>query len=227
MIIQSSMDFPSSPKVTEMQVVPVAGHDDMLLNVSGAHEPFFTRNVVILRDNAGHTGVGEVPGGEQVRQTLEDAWQFVVGQPIGRHNNILGAVRKRFADRDAGGRGLQTFDQRVTIHAITALEVSLLDLLGQVLGVPVASLLGEGLQRDAVELLGYLFFIGDRTRTDLPYRCEPNAKIDWFRLRHDEALTTQAVVRLAEAAHAYYGFNDFKLKGGVLSGEQEIEVVTA
>jgi glucarate dehydratase len=227
MIIQSSIDFPSSPKVTEMRVVPVAGHDDMLLNLSGAHAPFFTRNVVILRDNAGHTGVGEVPGGEQIRQTLEDARQLVLGQPIGRHNNILGTVRKRFADRDTGGRGLQTFDQRVTIHAVTAIEVSLLDLLGQFLGVPVAALLGEGQQRDTVEMLGYLFFIGDRTRTDLPYRSEPKAKIDWFRFRHDEALTTQAVVRLAEAAHAHYGFNDFKLKGGVLSGDQEIEVVTA
>jgi glucarate dehydratase len=227
MIIQSSIDFPSSPKVMEMRVVPVAGHDDMLLNLSGAHAPFFTRNVVILRDNAGHTGVGEVPGGEQIRQTLEDARQLVVGQPIGRHNNILGAVRQRFADRDAGGRGLQTFDQRVTIHAVTAIEVSLLDLLGQFLGIPVAALLGEGQQRDTVEMLGYLFFIGDRTRTDLPYRSEPKAKIDWFRLRHDAALTTQAVVRLAEAAHAHYGFNDFKLKGGVLSGDQEIEVVTA
>ena len=227
MTIQSNVDFPSSPKVTEMLVVPVAGHDDMLLNLSGAHAPFFTRNVVILRDNAGHTGVGEVPGGERIRQTLEDARQLVVGQPIGRHNNILGAARKRFADCDTGGRGLQTFDQRVSIHAITALEVSLLDLLGQFLGVPVAALLGEGQQRDVVEMLGYLFFIGDRTRTDLPYRSEPNVKIDWFRLRHEEALTTQTVVRLAEAAHAHYGFNDFKLKGGVLSGEQEIEVVTA
>jgi glucarate dehydratase len=225
MTIQSSLS--SSPKVTEMLVVPVAGHDDMLLNLSGAHAPFFTRNVVILRDNAGHTGVGEVPGGERIRQTLEDCRELVVGQPIGRYNTILSAARKHFADRDTGGRGLQTFDQRVTIHAITALEVSLLDLLGQFLGAPVAALLGEGQQRDAVEMLGYLFFIGDRTRTDLPYRSEPNAKIDWFRLRHEEALTTQAVLRLAEAAHAHYGFNDFKLKGGVLSGEQEIEVVTA
>lgn len=225
MTIQSSLS--SSPKVTEMLVVPVAGHDDMLLNLSGAHAPFFTRNVVILRDNAGRTGVGEVPGGERIRQTLEDCRELVVGQPIGRYNTILSAARKHFADRDTGGRGLQTFDQRVTIHAITALEVSLLDLLGQFLGVPVAALLGEGQQRDAVEMLGYLFFIGDRTRTDLPYRSEPNAKIDWFRLRHEEALTTQAVLRLAEAAHAHYGFNDFKLKGGVLSGDQEIEVVTA
>jgi glucarate dehydratase len=132
-------------------------------------------------------------------------------------------MRTRFADRDADGRGLQTFDQRVTIHAVTAVEAALLDLLGQFLGVPVAALLGEGVQRDAVEMLGYLFFVGDRRKTDLPYRAEPNAKIDWFRLRHEEALTPQAIVRLAEAAQAHYGFNDFKLKGGVLSGEQEIE----
>jgi glucarate dehydratase len=220
-------DDMSSPRVTDMRVVPVAGHDDMLLNLSGAHAPFFTRNVVILRDTAGHTGVGEVPGGEQIRRTLEDARPLIVGGPIGAYNAILNAMRTRFAERDSGGRGLQTFDQRVTIHAVTAVEVALLDLLGQCLGVPVAALLGEGQQRDRVEMLGYLFFVGDRTRTNLPYCAEPDAKVEWFRLRHDEALTTAAVVRLAEAAHAHYGFNDFKLKGGVLAGEQEIETVTA
>src|ERR1700758_4825773 len=157
MTIQPDSAQASSPKVAEMLVVPVAGHDDMLLNLSGAHAPFFTRNVVILRDNAGHTDIGEVPGGERIRQTLEDARPLIVGQRIGGYNDILNTVRKRFADRDVGGRGLQTFDQRVTIHAITALEVSLLDLLGQFLDVPVASLLGEGQQRDAVEMLGYLF----------------------------------------------------------------------
>jgi glucarate dehydratase len=216
-----------SPSVTEMLVVPVAGHDEMLLNLSGAHAPFFTRNIVILRDNAGHTGVGEVPGGEQIRRTLEDARHLVVGESIGTCNQILNAVRSRFSDRDAGGRGLQTFDQRVTIHAITAIESALLDLLGQFLGVSAAALLGEGQQRSAVKTLGYLFFVGDRNKTDLPYRSEPDAKIEWFRLRHDEALTTKAVLRLAEAAHAHYGFADFKLKGGVLPGEQEIETVTA
>ena len=217
----------SSPKIAEMRVVPVAGHDDMLLNLSGAHAPFFTRNIVILRDNAGRTGVGEVPGGEQIRGTLEDAKSQVIGQPIGTYNDILNQMRNRFADRDTGGRGLQTFDQRVAIHAITAIEAALLDLLGQFLGVPVAALLGEGLQRRAVKMLGYLFFVGDRNKTGLPYRAEPDANIDWFRLRHDEALTTPAIVRLAEAAYAHYGFEDFKLKGGVLSGEQEIETVTA
>jgi glucarate dehydratase len=208
-------------------VIPVAGHDGMLLNLSGAHGPFFTRNLVILKDTAGNTGVGEVPGGERIRQTLEDATPLVVGQPIGAWNNILGSVRRQFADRDAGGRGNQTFDLRTTIHAVTALEAALLDLLGQHLEVPVAALLGEGQQRKQVEALGYLFYVGDRRKTDLAYRSEPEAANDWFRLRHEEALTPEAVVRLAEATKELYGFNDFKLKGGVLSGEAEIEAVTA
>ena len=220
----------STPKVTELQVIPVAGRDSMLLNLSGAHAPYFTRNLVLLTDSDGHTGVGEVPGGERIRQTIEDARPLIVGQPIGDHLRLLEQARHHFADRDSGGRGLQTFDLRVTIHAVTALESALLDLLGQHMLLPVAALLGEGQQRDRVEMLGYLFFVGDRTKTDLPYASpddEPADADTWMRLRHEAAMTPEAVVRLAEAAHARYGFNDFKLKGGVLAGEAEVEAVTA
>lgn len=130
-----------APIITSMRVVPVAGEDSMLLNLSGAHAPYFTRNIVILTDSAGHTGVGEVPGGERIQQTLQEAETLVIGQGIGLYRNILSRVRNTFAGRDVGGRGLQTFDLRVTI-----------------------------------------------TR---------------------------------------YGFTDFKLKGGVLAGDREIEAVTA
>jgi len=217
----------STPVVTSLRVVPVAGRDSMLLNLSGAHGPFFTRNLVIATDNAGHTGVGEVPGGEKIRKTLEESAALVVGQPIGDVQRLLRTVREKFADRDAGGRGLQTFDLRTTIHVVTAIESALLDLLGQHLGLPVAALLGEGQQRDAVEMLGYLFYVGDRRKTDLAYTSDPSADNAWFRLRHEEALTPEAVVKLAEAAFERYGFNDFKLKGGVLAGEAEVEAIRA
>ena len=216
-----------APLVKSMEVIPVAGRDSMLLNLSGAHAPFFTRNLLILTDNAGHTGVGEVPGGEKIRQTLEDARDLVVGQSVGACNAILTQVRSAFADRDAGGRGKQTFDLRVAIHAATAIEAALLDLLGQHLNMPVAALLGEGQQRQAVETLGYLFFVGDRRRTDLPYADGADEKAGWAHLRHQEAMTPEAIVRLAEATHDRYGFVDFKLKGGVLSGEEEMEAVAA
>lgn len=217
----------TTPRITALRAIPVAGRDGMLLNLSGAHGPFFTRNLLVLTDSAGRTGVGEVPGGEKIRRTLEDAASLVVGRTLGEHHDVLRSVQQAFADRDAGGRGQQTFDLRTTIHAVTAIESALLDLLGQHLGVPVAALLGEGQQRDAVEMLGYLFYVGDRTKTDLPYTSEPDNADDWCRLRHEPALTPEAIVRLAEAAKARYGFNDFKLKGGVLRGDDEVDAVVA
>ncbi len=216
-----------SPVVTGMRVVPVAGHDSMLLNLSGAHGPYFTRNVVLLTDSDGRTGVGEVPGGQAITSTLEESVGLVVNRPVGEYQAVLAAVLMRFADRDATGRGVQTFDLRTTVHVVTAIEAAMLDLLGQFLEVPVAALLGEGQQRSEVPVLGYLFFVGDRRRTDLAYRSEPDADDEWSRLRHDEALTPEAVVALAEAAHKRYGFKDFKLKGGVLPGPEEAATVTA
>ena len=130
------MCIPQSPAITSMRVIPVAGRDSMLLNLSGAHGPFFTRNIVLLTDSAGNTGIGEVPGGERIRRTLEDAKPLVVGQPLGQHNNILNSVRRQFADRDAGGRGNQTFDLRTTIHAVTALGSRAARSAGPVPGSP-------------------------------------------------------------------------------------------
>ena len=218
---------PASPRVAGVRVVPVAGQDSMLLNLSGAHAPFFTRTVVVLTDTDGRTGVGEVPGGEAISATLEAAGDLLLGRPVADHRNLLRAVGQEFAGRDVAGRGVQTFDLRTTVHVVTALECALLDLLGQFLGLPVADLLGEGRQRDRVPALGYLFFVGDRTATDLPYRSAVGPADDWERLRDEPALDADAVVALAEAARDRYGFADFKLKGGVLPGEAEAEVVTA
>ena len=216
--------------ISKVDVVPVAGHDSMLLNLSGAHGPFFTRNIAIVTDSEGREGLGEVPGGEAIRQTIADAAELLVGQPVALFRSLLRRVATTYADRDAGGRGLQTFDLRTTIHAVTALESALLDLSGQALGVPVAELLGDGQQRRSVPMLGYLFYVGDPDRTDLPYlrsAAEPGGSDDWEKVRREEAMTPEAVVRLAEAAQARYGFTDFKLKGGVLPGEEEVAAVAA
>ncbi|RSO07701.1 glucarate dehydratase [Streptomyces sp. WAC 05379] len=217
----------SQPVVTRFSVYPVAGRDSMLLNLSGAHAPYFTRNVLVLEDSEGRTGLGEVPGGEKITRTLRDAEPLVVGARVGDYKNVLRAIGATFADRDAGGRGAQTFDLRTTVHAVTAVESALLDLLGQHLEIPVAALLGDGRQRDAVRVLGYLFYVGDPDRTDLDYVRAPGADVEWYRVRHEEALTPEAIVRQAEATYDHYGFRDFKLKGGVLAGEEEVKAVTA
>lgn len=220
-------DTQCTPIITEMRVIPVAGHDSMLLNIGGAHGAYFTRNIVVLTDSAGHTGVGEAPGGEVIYRTLVEAIPQVTGQQIARMNRLVHDIHSgnQSADFDAFGQGAWTFELRV--NAVAALEAALLDLLGQFLGVPVAELLGPGKQRDEVAVLGYLFYIGDRQKTDLAYQSGEQGRHPWYHLRHQQAMDTTAIVELASAARDRYGFRDFKLKGGVLPGEREIEAVCA
>ncbi len=215
------------PLITDMKVIPVAGYDRFLLNLSGGHGPIFIRNLVVLTDNAGNIGVGETPGGEAIRKTLEDSKDFVVGHRLGEMNLVLNQMRNRFSKLDVSGRGIQTFDQRVMIHALTAVESAFLDLTGKTLGVPVAELLGDGMQRKNVEVLGYLFFVGDAKRTSLNYQMPAKNCNNWEKVRCNEALNPKTIVEQARAAKEQFGFNTFKLKGGVLDGPKECECISA
>ena len=215
-----------TPVITKMEVFPVAGKDCMELNLSGAHSAFFTRNIVILHDSDGRIGLGEVPGSAKITTTLEEIIPLVEGTKVPEYKNTMLKVK---AYMDAKGekdvRGNQTFDLRTGVHVLTAIESPMLDLLGQYLEVPVAALLGEGQQRDRVNVLGYLFFVGDRKKTDLPYDTEEDSDCEWYRIRHEEAMDAEHIVAFAKATYAKYGFKDFKLKGGVLPGDQEIQVI--
>ena len=213
-----------APTIVKADVYPVAGHDSMLLNLAGAHQPWFTRDVVVLTDSEGRLGLGEVPGARRITTAIRDGFAAVIGRPVTSHRRILRDVARAVAGRD-DTTAFWTFE-RTAIHAVTAIEAALLDLFGQLVGLPVAELLGEGQQRDEVRVLGYLFFVADPDRTDLDYLREDDGDCQWYRLRREEALTPEAIVRQAEAAHEEYGFRDFKLKGGVLEPEQEVEAVT-
>lgn len=216
-----------TPIVADMKVFPVAGRDSMLLNLSGAHAPYFTRNIVILTDDRGNTGLGEVPGGKKISDALEQVKPIILGSSIGDYKNTLLKIKKALEGREDDVRGGQTFDLRTGVHVVTAVEAPLLDLLGQHLGVPVAALLGDGMERDRVKVLGYLFYIADRQRTDLPYYSDPSSQVPWYRLRHEKAMTAASIVELARSSRELYGFSDFKLKGGVFSGREEMEAVRA
>ncbi|MEV4777823.1 enolase C-terminal domain-like protein [Burkholderia sp. LMU1-1-1.1] len=240
MVQATNLDKSAAPVITEMRVIPVAGHDSMLLNLCGAHAPYFTRNLVLLKDSAGHTGMGEVPGGAGILRALENAVPLVVGTQIGRYNRTLNGIRDAIANKDVSGQQYQvTSEAEAQVlkqpheinlrleNVVTAVEAALLDLLGQHLGVPVCELLGAGQQRDSVPMLAYLFYIGDRKRTDLDYLAGQGAASDWYHMRHQEAMTPAAIAKLAEATVDKYGFRDFKLKGGVMHGAEEMEAVAA
>ena len=216
------------PVIKKMEVYPVAGLDSMELNLSGAHAPYFTRNIVILTDSNGVEGVGEVPGGEKITKALKDVEHLVIGSKISDYKQTLLKI-KNWLDSNIKDdvRGLQTFDLRTGVHVVTAIEAPLLDLLGKFLEVPAAALMGDGIQREKVQFLSYLFYIGDRKKTDLPYDSEEDSDCEWYRLRNEEALTPEKIVALAKATHKKYGFVDFKLKGGVLSAKEELKAVQA
>jgi len=200
----------------------------MELNLSGAHAPYFTRNVVVLYADNGEMGVGEVPGGKKITAALEECIPLVEGTKVAEYKSTLLKVKKYLDSKgEEDVRGNQTFDLRTGVHVITAIEAPCLDLLGKHLGVPVCELLGDGQQRDKVRMLGYLFFVGDRKKTDLPYDAEPDSDCEWYRIRHEEALDADSIVAFAKAAHEKYGFQDFKLKGGVLPGNEEMDVIRA
>lgn len=216
------------PKITKMEVYPVAGKDSMELNLSGAHAPFFTRNIVILYADNGEMGIGEVPGGEKITNALKECVPIVEGTDIVQYKSMLLKVKAHLDSKGENDvRGNQTFDLRTGVHVVTAIEAPCLDLLGKYLGVPVCELLGDGQQRDKVRMLGYLFFVGDRKKTDLPYDSELDSDCEWYRLRNEEALDAETIVAMARATKEKYGFADFKLKGGVLKGDEEMKVIRA
>ena len=220
-----------TPIITKMQVIPVAGYDSMLMTLSGAHAPFFTRNIVILEDNLGHTGIGEIHGGDYTCDSLKSVIPLVVGQEIGRYKGILDSIHKCASKSDEDdGEGIQTLDiskLKFVVKSEWAIECALLDLLGQYLELPMCELLGNGKQRNKVETLGYLFYVSDKGKAggNLEYLDESNSNDSWFRYRRKEILTHEDIVTEAEILHEKYGFQNFKLKGGVFEGQYEMDTI--
>ncbi|KHS96985.1 enolase C-terminal domain-like protein [Pectobacterium brasiliense] len=222
-----------SPIIKKMEVIPVAGYDSMLLNIGGAHNCYFTRILVTLTDSAGHTGVGECPCHSSTLAVLNDFIPQVEGTSLLKLNTTLSTLFKSDKRNLSSGQSDNTaihipqMNPEKFYNAVAATEAALLDLTGQFLNLQVAELLASGKQRESIPILGYLFYIADRTKTDMNYLPGETGKHDWFYLRHQAAMDSDGVIRLAEAASDLYGFNDFKLKGGVHHGEKEVETVKA
>ena len=221
------------PIITKMQVIPVAGYDSMLMTLSGAHAPCFTRNLVLLTDSAGHTGVGEIHGGDYTCGCLNAVRPLVEGRPVSEYRQVLQTIHRLSKSGPGEGGDIQTLDiskLKFVVKSEWAIECAMLDLLGQHLGVPMCQLLGEGRQRGEVEVLGYLFYVSDKGKVpagEMQYLDESGSPDPWFRLRREEILTPERIVEEAEALHEKYGFRNFKLKGGVLAGAEEMEAVRA
>lgn len=215
----------NSPKIVKYDVFPVAGYDSMTMTLSGAHSPFFTRNIVIMEDDEGNKGIGEIHGGEDIKKSLISYKNQILGSHIVNYREVLRIIKNnRLIKKSDGIQYLDISKLSHVVEDITAVESAFLDLLGKYYNLPVCSLLGEGRQRDVIPTLGYMFFVSDLEKTDLPYLRE-DSDDEWFSIRRNKMLDSSSIVNQARILQKKYGFKNFKLKGGVLEGKVEMEII--
>lgn len=197
--------------ITDVTITPIALPDPPLLNVGGCHGPYFLRNIVELRTDAGIVGIGETHGGADVTIGLEKSRQLLVGQNAFAY--------RRFA------RELQNAD----MASYAGIELACLDACGRATGRRLCELAG-GPVRDSVEFAAYLFY---RYAADHPVVLSDPHLVD-SRGKGDRALDSWGEVRKPETMAAMaakfrdrWGFRVFKLKGGVLAPDVEAETLAA
>lgn len=204
--------------ITHMRVTPIAFRDGPLLNAAGIHEPWALRAIVELETSDGRVGISETYGDEPMLHILAQARPLVTGlSPF-----ALNAMEERVRAGITAAPGAIEFELAPGSHAIknvpkviSALEIAMLDLQGQITGAPVVDLLG-GAVRDAVPYSAYLFF-KYAEHIDKPYA--PDA---W-----GEAVTPEQVVAQAQRMISLYGFQSIKLKGGVFEPAHEVACMQA
>jgi glucarate dehydratase len=200
---------PAPLTITGLRATSVALPDPPLLNAGGCHGPYFLRTVIELETDGGIVGIGETTGGDGTAAALERARKLVTG-------------RNAFAYRGFAREVLA-----ISPGAYAGIELACLDACGRATGRRLCDLLG-GPVRDPVEFAAYLFY---RYAADHP-TILADTRIKDGRGKGDQALDSWGEVRSPEAMAAmaakfrdHWGFRVFKLKGGVLAPEAELETL--
>ncbi|MGA5700458.1 glucarate dehydratase family protein [Peterkaempfera bronchialis] len=205
-----------SPRITGVEITPVAFRDPALLCAVGVHEPYALRAVVEVATDQGLYGLGETYADEGHLRRLRAAADALIGMEV----HALGAMHRRVAqvlDGDTGSDGHGLTGMITTSSTVdrvfSPFEVACLDIQGKAAGRPVCDLLG-GAVRDSVPFSAYLFY---------KWAGHPGAQPDGW----GEALDPEGIVAQAQRMVDSYGFTAIKLKGGVRPPEEEVKAVLA
>ena len=197
-------------RIRELIVTPIAFRDPPLLNSNGVHEPLALRVILQLVLEDGTVGLGESPGGMDRLERLQAAAKVVAGMDVFDTTAVTAAIDAALLPTVPGSheRGWTT----------SAVEVACLDAQGKLLDRPVSDLLG-GKVRDSVPFAAYLF-----------YKWAEHPALDGRAAVSDdwgEALNPAGIVEQARLMRQRYGFESFKLKGGVFPPDDEIAAIRA
>ncbi len=208
-------------RIAQVRITPVAFRDGPLLNASGIHEPWALRSIVEIESSDGRVGIAETYGDEPMVRVLEQARSLVLGLSPFELNRMEEKVRAAIKPGHRTDGSVQ-FELAPGSHTaknadkvISAFEVAMLDLQGQMLGLPICDLLG-GAVRTEVPYSAYLFY------KYAEHAGKPYAPDAW-----GEALNPEQVVKQAQRMVGLYGFKSIKLKGGVFAPDQEIAAMKA
>lgn len=207
--------------IRQVRITPIAFRDGPLLNASGIHEPWALRSIVEVETSDGRVGISETYGDEPMVRVLEQAKILLLGLSPLELNLMEERVRAAIKPGHKTDGSVQ-FELAPGSHTaknadkvISAMEVAMMDLQGQMLGMPICDLLG-GAVRSEVPYSAYLFY------KYAEHVGKPYAPDAW-----GEAVTPGQIVAQAQTMVAQYGFKSIKLKGGVFEPAVEIASMQA
>jgi glucarate dehydratase len=214
----------TSHAIRHVRVTPIAFRDPPLLNAAGIHEPWALRSIIEIETDSGLVGINESYGDLPMLEAMAKAAPALTGLSPWALNDMevrVAALVTPPAQTASEFLGQQvslapgTHVSKTVAKVVSAFEVAMLDLQGQMANAPVADLLG-GAARKAVPFSAYLFY-KFAEHIEKPYAPDP-----W-----GEALTPEQLVAQARRMIGEYGFQSIKLKAGAMPPEQEAEGILA
>jgi glucarate dehydratase len=213
----------TSHAIRHVRVTPIAFRDPPLLNAAGIHEPWALRSVIEIETDSGLVGINESYGDLPMLEALARAAPALTGLSPWALNDMEARVAALVTPRRTASEFLGTqvslapgtHVSKTVAKVVSAFEVALMDLQGQLAHAPVVDLLG-GAARAAVPFSAYLFY-KPAEHIERPYAADPWGK----------ALTPDGLVAQARRMIGEHGFQSIKLKAGALPPDQEADGILA
>ena len=213
----------TSHAIRHVRITPIAFRDPPLLNAAGIHEPWALRSIIEIETDSGLVGINESYGDLPMLEALAKAAPALEGLSPWALNEMETRVAALVTPAQTSSEFLGTqislapgtHVSKTVAKVISAFEVAMLDLQGQLVGAPVVDLLG-GAARDRVPFSAYLFY-KYAEHIDKPYAADP-----W-----GEAISPEQLVAQARRMIGEYGFKSIKLKAGALQPEAEAQGLLA
>lgn len=214
----------TSHAIRHIRITPIAFRDPPLLNAAGIHEPWALRSIIELETDSGLVGINESYGDLPMLEALAKVAPMLVGLSPWSLSEMESRVAAQVTPPALTAS--EFLGQQVSLapgthvsknvaKVVSAFEVAMLDLQGQLSGAPVVDLLG-GPARDRVPFSAYLFY------KYAEHPGKPYAPDSW-----GEALAPDQLVAQARQMIDAYGFKSIKLKAGALPPDEEVEGLLA